>query len=111
MMLANFLNKVEQIERPVVLLEGRRKISAAEFDAAEALGRLLATRLEPGDQVEFTLDAARHYWLHVARGEVQLDGRKLVTGDALGFVEESGVRTLAGVGDASDVLWFELPQA
>ncbi|MBE2205812.1 MAG: hypothetical protein IAE94_15890 [Chthoniobacterales bacterium] len=45
MMLANFLNKVEQIERPVVLLEGRRKISAAEFDAAEALGRLLATRL------------------------------------------------------------------
>ncbi len=73
--------------------------------------RLLATRLEPGDQVEFTLDAARHYWLHVARGEVQLDGRKLATGDALGFVEESGVRTLAGVGDASDVLWFELPQA
>ena len=71
--------------------------------------RLLATRLEGADAVEVALDPARRYWLHVASGEVTLDGRKWVAGDALGFDGESGTMVLAGSGEIADVLWFELP--
>lgn len=71
--------------------------------------RLLATRLEPGDAVPLALDATKRQWLHVATGEVQLDGRTLVAGDAMGFVEESGTVHLAGIGATVDVLVFELP--
>lgn len=71
--------------------------------------RLLATRLGAGESVEVRLEADRRYWLHVATGEVQLDGRTLVAGDAMGFVEESGTVHLAGIGATVDVLVFELP--
>lgn len=91
-----------------------RWVALATPDGAEGSiairqqARLLATRLEPGDRVAFAPNAARRHWLHVASGEVQLDGRKLVAGDALGFVEESATRYLTGYATA-DVLLFELP--
>ena len=70
---------------------------------------LRATRLRAGDAVEATLDPARRYWLHVAVGEVALGERVLVAGDALGFIDEAGAVALRGLGDASDVLLFDLP--
>lgn len=70
---------------------------------------LRATRLLPEDAVDAVLDPARRYWLHVATGEVTLDGRTLVAGDALGFEGEAGRLALRGRADASDVLLFELP--
>ena len=67
-------------------------------------------RLAQGEAVEFALDPARRYWLHVAQGEVALDGHPLSAGDALGLVDEAGVRSLAGRGAATaDVLVFDLP--
>ncbi len=71
--------------------------------------RLLATRLGVGDSVAATLDPARRYWLHVASGDVALDDRALASGDALGFIEETGTLTLTGRGASADVLLFELP--
>ena len=76
---------------------------------AAGAGRLLASpdgaRRQPGDPpagvaarraagrgrigVELTLDPARRYWLHVAQGAVDVDGRALAAGDALGFVDEA----------------------
>lgn len=57
-----------------------------------------------------SLDPARRYWLHVATGEVNVGGRDLSAGDALGFSAESGPLELSGAGaDPADVLWFDLP--
>ncbi len=63
------------------------------------------------EAVPFALDASRRYWLHVASGEVQLDGRRLAAGDAVGFVDEAGTHHLTGSGDElADVLLFDLPR-
>jgi len=67
--------------------------------------------LGAGEAVEVVLDPARRYWLHVAQGSVELDGRKLVAGDAVGFVDESGTHRLNGSSDdVADVLLFDLPK-
>jgi len=70
---------------------------------------LAITHLQSGGALEVVLEASRRYWLHVASGEVMLDDRALSAGDALGFVEESGVLNLRGGAAASDVLLFTLP--
>ncbi len=71
---------------------------------------LRGTLLGRDDAVQFTLEASRRYWLHVASGEVQLDGRHLAAGDAVGFVDEAGAHHVTGNGDdLADVLLFDLP--
>ena len=70
---------------------------------------LRATRLHAGDVATAALDPARRYWLHVAAGGIDVAGRVLQAGDALGFVDEGGALPLRGIGDRSDVLLFELP--
>ncbi|RZA21435.1 MAG: pirin family protein [Lysobacteraceae bacterium] len=70
---------------------------------------LRATRLQAGDAVAAVLDPARRYWLHVAVGEVAVGERVLAAGDALGFVDEGGELAVRGLGEAGDVLLFELP--
>lgn len=67
---------------------------------------LWLARLAPGEQVTHTLAANRHAWLHVAAGEITLDGQPLRTGDAAAL---SGPATLqlAAVGPAQ-VLLFDL---
>lgn len=70
--------------------------------------KLSAARLVEGASVQAALDPTRRYWLHVATGTVQYAGRVLHAGDALGFVEETGVLTLQGVAEG-DVLLFDLP--
>jgi redox-sensitive bicupin YhaK (pirin superfamily) len=66
--------------------------------------------LGAGDGVEFAPNPTRRYWLHVAQGAVDVDGRALGAGDALGFAGEAGRMQLAGRGEAvADVLLFDLP--
>jgi redox-sensitive bicupin YhaK (pirin superfamily) len=71
---------------------------------------LQGTLLAAGVAVEVTLDPARRYWLQVAQGAVELDGRGLAAGDAVGLVGEAGLRRLVGSGGVeADVLVFDLP--
>ena len=66
--------------------------------------------LEQGNSVELPLSADRRYWLHLARGEAEVDGRALAAGDALGFADEGGVLKVRGTGTGvADVLLFDLP--
>ena len=67
-------------------------------------------QLGAGDRIATTLAGDRRYWLHVAQGEVDVDGRRLQAGDALGFVDESRELVLEGVdGSDADMLLFDLP--
>ena len=68
-----------------------------------------ATRLHADDKVAAQFDAGRRYWLHVASGEIAIDERRLVAGDALGFLDQAATLTLSGIAEVSDVLLFELP--
>ena len=59
--------------------------------------------------VEQVLDPGRRYWLHVAQGTVEANGRALAAGDALGFEGESGPLQVTARGNGADVLLFDLP--
>ena len=66
---------------------------------------LYSAVLRPGDRVQYTLPAGRHAWIHVARGEVDIDGTRLTAGDAAA-IDEAKVIELAGAG--GEVLLFDL---
>src|SRR3954469_4973306 len=63
-------------------------------------------KLGAGNRVTHTLAPGRHAWLHVAEGEVSLNGKKLVTGDAAA-VDEQGSLELSAT-KPSQVLLFDL---
>ncbi len=72
--------------------------------------RVFNARLDTDAVVERELHASRRYWLHVAKGAIDANGRALEAGDALGFVEEDGALQVTGRGDSpADVLLFDLP--
>jgi redox-sensitive bicupin YhaK (pirin superfamily) len=71
---------------------------------------LRGVQLGEGESVSTVLEPSRRYWLHVAQGTIEVDGRTLAAGDALGLVDETRPLELAGRGaDVADVLLFDLP--
>jgi redox-sensitive bicupin YhaK (pirin superfamily) len=68
--------------------------------------RLYAGLLDAGQKVTQPLAAGRHAWVHVVRGEVEVNGQKLAAGDAAAIDDQPDV-TLAGVRDG-EVLVFDL---
>jgi redox-sensitive bicupin YhaK (pirin superfamily) len=81
--------------------EGRDGAVTIHADAA-----VYATKLEKGESATYALKKDRHAWIHVARGEVSLNGNKLKAGDGVAATEESAI-TLEGI-DAAEVLLFDL---
>ena len=67
---------------------------------------LYVARLTPGDKVIQELRPQRHAWLHVARGEVNVNGQVLNSGDAVALSDEPRLE-LATTQD-SQVLLFDL---
>jgi len=67
---------------------------------------LYATRLSAGKSVVHELAPGRHAWVHVARGNVTLNGNRLGTGDGAALSDEKRLE-LTGVDD-SEVLVFDL---
>jgi redox-sensitive bicupin YhaK (pirin superfamily) len=59
------------------------------------------------ESVEQTLDPARHTYVHVARGEVEVNGEKLGAGDAAMLSAE--MRLTLRAGNKAEVLTFDLP--
>ena len=67
---------------------------------------LWLAKLQPGERVTHKLGAGRHAWVHVAEGDVTLDGKKLSGGDAAAV---SGGAELELVGaKPAQVLLFDL---
>jgi len=59
-----------------------------------------------GQTAEHALTPGRSAWVHVARGEVRVNGTALSAGDAVALSEEHTVR-IEGI-DAGEVLVFDL---
>jgi redox-sensitive bicupin YhaK (pirin superfamily) len=67
---------------------------------------LLLAKLEAGQSVKHSLANNRHAWIHVAEGEVNLNGTKLAGGDAAGVSGETALEITAT--KPSQVLLFDL---
>lgn len=81
--------------------DGRQDSMAINQDAD-----LWLARLEPGQDVTHSLKANRHAWVHVAEGEISLNGQTLESGDAAAFSEKTEL-TLAAT-KPSQILLFDL---
>lgn len=70
--------------------------------------RMYATLIPAGAEVAHALAPGRHAWIHVARGEVELDGTRLAGGDAAAITGTERI-ALRGAGDGeAEVLVFDL---
>jgi redox-sensitive bicupin YhaK (pirin superfamily) len=67
---------------------------------------LYLARLDAGTEVSHELQLGRHAWLHIAEGEVKVNGTTLKTGDAASLSDESEVRLIGA--KPSQVLLFDL---
>ena len=67
---------------------------------------LWLARLDAGNQVNHNLTSGRHAWVHVAEGEVTLNGKNLGTGDAAAVSEEGALELTAT--KPAQVLLFDL---
>src|SRR5512140_921325 len=70
---------------------------------------IYATLLEEGKSVTQQLEKGRHGWLHVATGNVSLNGKTLNAGDGAAITDEQEL-TLTGAapGKKAEVLFFDL---
>ena len=67
---------------------------------------LFIARLGHGAKAEHSLEAGRHAWIQIARGEVCLNGAELKAGDGAAISDEKEVRVESR--DSSEVLLFDL---
>ena len=67
---------------------------------------LWLAKLAPGQTVTHELADGRHAWLHIAEGEVTLDGDQLAAGDAVGASDATTLKLKAT--RAAQVLLFDL---
>jgi redox-sensitive bicupin YhaK (pirin superfamily) len=68
--------------------------------------KLYVSLLAPGQQVEHELSKGRHAWLQVAKGAVELNGKKLEQGDGAAISDEQKLK-IEGTEDA-EILLFDL---
>ena len=68
--------------------------------------KLFVTLLAPGEEATKSLDAKRHAWLQVAKGDVELNGHKLQQGDGAAISHEKTL-TVKATADA-EILLFDL---
>jgi redox-sensitive bicupin YhaK (pirin superfamily) len=70
--------------------------------------RVFATELTAGQAVSLPLAVGRHAWVQVARGEVEVNGQRLMAGDGAALTSEAQVTLTGGAGGAAEALLFDL---
>ena len=88
----------------LALIAGPKGAGAAVAIHQDA--RIYATLLEGAETVTHVLAAGRRGYVHVARGSVAVNGKKLSTGDAVRIEDEAQIVLSEGVG--AEVLMFDL---
>jgi quercetin 2,3-dioxygenase len=95
--------EVKEGEVALVASKGGRNGSMAINQDAN----LLLARLAPGQKATHQIEAGRHAWVHVAEGEVVVNGETLRAGDSLALSNEARI-DLAGSSAKSQALIFDL---
>ena len=70
--------------------------------------RVFATLLADGQAVELPLAAGRHAWVQVARGEVEVNGRRLAHGDGAAISGEPLLQLTGRGAEEAELLIFDL---
>jgi hypothetical protein len=104
----------EQITVPAQEKRGGLRLIAAPFDEAAAKGavgihadaRLYAGLFDSGENCRLPLNGQRKTYVHLARGDLQVNGQSLSAGDALMMQDESVLAL--GQGEGAEVLVFDL---
>jgi redox-sensitive bicupin YhaK (pirin superfamily) len=104
--------RYDQRHFPVEERRGRLALIASPDARAGSIatyqdGLLYATVLGDGESVTHGIETGRQAYVHLARGEAQVNGQRLKSGDAARVQGEPEVR-IEAVGDA-EVLVFDLP--
>ncbi len=68
---------------------------------------LWGTHLSQAESVTYELESGRAVWLHVATGDVEINGERLRAGGSMGRVE-TGSLELKGLAETSKVFLFDL---
>jgi redox-sensitive bicupin YhaK (pirin superfamily) len=102
----------EQIHVPAEEKRGRLRLIASGREVEDVVKvhqdvDLYAALLARGEAVEHRLQPGRQAWVHVARGEVGVNGERLREGDALHLRAEVPLRLEGGA--EAEVLLFDLP--
>ncbi|MFN9691242.1 MAG: pirin family protein [Vampirovibrionales bacterium] len=69
--------------------------------------QLWGTHLSQAESVTYELESGRAVWLHVATGQVEVNGTVLEAGGAIGVVEPCSIH-VKGLAEASKVFLFDL---
>lgn len=101
----------EQKSFPEVEKRGKLRLIASSDGADESVkinqdAKLFVSLLSPGEEIRHALAAKRYAWLQVAKGEVELNGKKLSQGDGAAVSDEKELTIKAG--SDAEVLLFDL---
>lgn len=83
--------------------QGGEKAATINQDALVSV-----SELDPGQRIAYDLAAGRHAWVHVVRGNVDLNGTALSSGDAASISGKSLLAVVAAGESPSEVLLFDL---
>jgi len=101
----------EQKSFPEAEKRGKLRLIASDDGANGSVkinqnAKLFVTLLSPGEEVRHALAAKRYAWVQVAKGEVELNGKKLAQGDGAAVSDEKELAIKAS--DDAEVLLFDL---
>jgi redox-sensitive bicupin YhaK (pirin superfamily) len=102
----------EQQELPLDELRGRWRLVASPdgADGSTTIGqdaRLWASLLAPGENIDYQLQGRRLAYVHLIRGHLEINGKKLVAGDGAKIADETELKFLAS--EEAEFLLFDLP--
>ena len=88
------------------------RVAGRKQDTDKALpinqdAHVYVSSLSPAGEVSHTLQEGRGAWIHVIKGSCVINGMKVTGGDAVA-VEQPGVLSMKGTGDASELIVFDL---
>ncbi len=98
----NFENELSSQKLTLVISQDARDGSIGIKQDAD----LYISRLNKSDEVELKLRQGRGIWIQVIKGELEVNGQAIATGDALSFENEELVRIKAQ--DSSEFFLFDL---
>lgn len=97
---------------PLVSRRGQLRLIASPDGAEQSLpihqdAKVYATVLDAGGAVALPMAKGRHAWVQVARGELEVNGTRLATGDGAALSEEVSLQ-LKAAGTEVEALVFDL---